>query len=224
MAFIHRHLRNVKARVMVAKGGEKLQKRVVCKIFIGKMKPMIHPFVAPAGKGYSEDDVYMIRARVIDHLDHKFPLIEFNEVEISQNQFNYVACGARSMLQQPELNDEQRGEAEGAVSGGSGGPTLTEQIARAIDGAGGGREGDEQGDGDAPAAGSGDEERSGGDPGPDGGTEDHDIAAGSTAHAKDAAAAEVDPSRHADGDNRPKDLQDQGPHDQRDRSAHDAAG
>jgi hypothetical protein len=212
MAFIKRRLRNVKARPLVTKEGEKLLKRVVCKVIIGdKMKPYFHKFVAPAGKGYTEDDVYMIRAQVIDHLDHKFPFIEFNEVEVGKDQFNYVACGARGMLHQPELSDGQRTEAEGADSGNAGG-SIAEQIAAALNRAGSSEpDHEQQSDGDASTAGTVagiKREPARWNTGASRGTEDPSVAAESTSEASTpAASTEEHPVRSADGIDLQKDLQ-----------------
>lgn len=103
---MRRRLRNVKPRVMIAKNGEKLHKRVEVKVII-QGKVQFHKFVCPAGKGYSEDDIYGIRARVIDHIDHRFPHFEFNEVQIAANAFNYIATGLRAETQ--EVINEQFG-------------------------------------------------------------------------------------------------------------------
>jgi hypothetical protein len=79
-----------------AKDGRKLWKRVTVKVIVGE-KTMPHQFVAPAGSGYSDVDIEGILERAIDYLDKKFPTLEFKQVPLSQNAFNFIAVGARHM-------------------------------------------------------------------------------------------------------------------------------
>jgi len=92
----------VKPRVGHDKNGNKLEKRIILKVIIGDIQKT-HIMTAPAGKGYSTEDVLDIRASAIDRLDTKYPMFEFNEVEVGKNQFNYIMCGTRKILHQPEL-------------------------------------------------------------------------------------------------------------------------
>jgi hypothetical protein len=214
MAYHNRRLRKVKPRVGRDGQGNKLEKRVLIKVIIGDIVTK-HVMVAPAGKGYSEDDIWEIRAHAIDRLDTKFPMFEFNEVEVGRNQFNYIMCGTRGVLPQPELNngttepDAESNSADHLEPGGSGesgAGSLREQIARALAGSGsrGGDHEGQPGDGDAIASGSG-EDRSGA-------TESADAAA--------ATATENDSSSRADGISEQNNLQEQGPHDGGDSPAH----
>ncbi len=77
-----------------AKDGKKLWKRVTIKVIVGD-KTMHHQFVAPAQRGYSESDIEETLERVIEYLDQKFPVLEFKQVKLSENAFNFIAVGPR---------------------------------------------------------------------------------------------------------------------------------
>lgn len=194
MAYHKRKLRNKKPRTLVAKDGEKLQKRVILKVIMGKMVK-VHTVTAPAGKGYSEEDIWEIRAHAIDRLDVKFPMFEFNEVEVGKNQFNYILCGTRGVLPQPELIDEPYREPEAAEdAGGNDGVTLRGQIAAALGG------------GDADVGGS---------------TED---TSGTTESTEDAAGAENNIGEPPNGSDSQESLRREGPHAGGSDAANDADG
>ena len=77
-----------------AKDGKKLWKRVTVKVIVGD-KTMHHQFVAPAQRGYSELDIEGILERAIEYLDQKFPVLEFKQMKLSENAFNFIAVGPR---------------------------------------------------------------------------------------------------------------------------------
>ncbi len=87
-----------------AKDGRKLWKRVTVKVIVGD-KTMHHQFVAPAGNGYSKSDIEETLERVIEYLDQKFPVLEFKQVNLLPNAFNFIAVGPR-----PSSQTEIRGE------------------------------------------------------------------------------------------------------------------
>jgi hypothetical protein len=87
-----------------SKDGKKLWKRVTVKVIIGE-KTMHRQFVAPAGNGYSESDIEETLWRVIEYLDKKFPVLEFKQVNLLPNAFNFIAVGPR-----PSAQAEIRGE------------------------------------------------------------------------------------------------------------------
>ena len=126
MAYHKRRLRNVKPRVLLTHDEEgelvKLVKRVNVKVIIqGKIQH--HKFVAPAGKGYSSQDIYDIRERCVNFLDHRFPHFEFSEVRIAEDAYNYIATELRPGAQ--EVIDGQFAEVRKQIertlaAGGSG--------------------------------------------------------------------------------------------------------
>lgn len=109
MAFVTRRLRKVKPRVLEAtKDGKsiKLHKQCFVKVIVqDKVQP--HRFVAPAGKGYSEDDIDDIREKCVDYLDKRFPHFEFKEVQIAANAFNYIAIELRGGQSTEEFMNDQ---------------------------------------------------------------------------------------------------------------------
>jgi hypothetical protein len=86
-----------------AKDGSKLWKRLEVKIIVGE-KVMPHVFRAPPKRGYSAADIEESLERVIEHLDAKFPTLEFKQVELARNKFNFIAIGAR---QNPEVKSDE---------------------------------------------------------------------------------------------------------------------
>ena len=66
------------------KEGERLHKRMFVKVII-KDKIQPHNFRAPAGKGYTEEDMAETRERVVEYLDQRFPHFDFKEVRIAPN-------------------------------------------------------------------------------------------------------------------------------------------
>lgn len=185
MAFHKRRLRNIKPRKLIARSGEKLQKHITLKVIIGDIVKT-HVMRAPAGSGYSEEDVWEMRAHAIDRLDVKYPMFEFNEVEVGKDQFNYIMCGTRGVLHQPELFDEPNREPEPEEdTGGNYQRSLREQIADAL-----------AGDRDA-IAGVGSEGRT---------AEGSAESVGGTAESTEGTAAEVDQRSTADGSDSPENL------------------
>lgn len=94
-----------------AKNGAKLWKRIEVKIIIGE-KVHRHHFVAPAQRGYSEKQIEETLEKVIEHLDDKFPLLDFKQVQLQPNAFNFIAIGARlqTKVQKETALAEIRGE------------------------------------------------------------------------------------------------------------------
>lgn len=81
-----------------AKDGSKLWKRVTVKVIVGE-KTLLHQFRAPVQRGYTESDIEETLGRVIEYLDQKFPKLEFKQVQLSENAFNFIAVGLRPQLQ-----------------------------------------------------------------------------------------------------------------------------
>jgi hypothetical protein len=91
-----------------AKDGSKLWKRLKVKIIVGE-KVMPHVFRAPPKRGYSAADIEESLERVIEHLDAKFPTLEFKQVELAGNKFNFIAIGAREREKvSPAISAEER--------------------------------------------------------------------------------------------------------------------
>lgn len=74
--------------------GEKMHKRVHVKVIVGS-KVMIHDFRAPAGKGYTEDDINNQLEKCAEHLEGKFPNLDFKLVALGENRFNFIAVGMK---------------------------------------------------------------------------------------------------------------------------------
>lgn len=118
MAFIVRHGKKRPPRALGVydkKTGEteKLHKRCTIKVIIGE-KVKLHQFVAPATRGYSEKDIEEILERIINYLDEKFPRLEFRQVDLLPNAYNFIAVGAR---QGAKDEAEKRNNAGGSESG-----------------------------------------------------------------------------------------------------------
>jgi len=94
MAQIHRKGKPHRPRVMRSGDGDKLYKHLTVKVIVGD-KTMRHQFVAPAGNGYSEVDIEGILERAIEYIDKKFPKLEFKQVCLGPNAYNYIATGER---------------------------------------------------------------------------------------------------------------------------------
>lgn len=78
----------------------RLYKRIQVKLIIGegkKQKLLRHQFVAPARRGYTEADIEETLDKVVDYLDKKFPNINFKQVNLAPNMFNFVAIGPREV-------------------------------------------------------------------------------------------------------------------------------
>jgi hypothetical protein len=82
----------------------KLYKRILVKVVIGE-KHYHHQFVAPAGRGYSEADIQKVLEDVIEHLDKKFPGLEFKQIDILPNQVNFVAFKEREAPEIPAAEE-----------------------------------------------------------------------------------------------------------------------
>ena len=83
------------------KDGDPLYKRVLFKVIIGKKVFHIR-FIAEPGRFYNSDGVELAIEKVIEDLDKKFPRLEFKQVDILPNQFNFIAIGVRQMPTPPE--------------------------------------------------------------------------------------------------------------------------
>jgi hypothetical protein len=83
------------------KDGDPLYKRVLFKVIIGKKVFHIR-FIAEPGRFYNSDGVELAIEKVIEDLDKKFPRLEFKQVDILPNQFNFIAIGVRQMPIPPE--------------------------------------------------------------------------------------------------------------------------
>jgi hypothetical protein len=92
-------------------GTEEVFKRIHCKVLIGK-KTFRFDFVAKPGRAYNGDDIERERGRVIDYIEEKFPKLEFREVQLLPNAFNYIVIGARN---ESEEETTQPAEAAGDV-------------------------------------------------------------------------------------------------------------
>jgi hypothetical protein len=64
-------------------------------VIIGE-KRLHHTARAEHGKAYTAANIETNIEGFIDHLDKRFPLIEFQMVELLPNKFNFIAVGARS--------------------------------------------------------------------------------------------------------------------------------
>jgi hypothetical protein len=71
-----------------------LYKRIHVKVIVGE-KVMRHDFCAPAQRGYSAKNIEETIEKIIEHLDDKFPTLEFRQVDILPNVVNFIACGVR---------------------------------------------------------------------------------------------------------------------------------
>jgi hypothetical protein len=95
-----RHKRGVRAPKKTA-DGEQLYKRVLFKVIIGKKIFHIR-FIAEPNRFYNSDGVEKAIELVIEDLDKKFPRLEFKQVDILPNQFNFIATGVRQPPKGPE--------------------------------------------------------------------------------------------------------------------------
>jgi len=93
----------------------KLYKRIHVKIIVGE-KVMRHDFCAPAQRGYSETNIDETIEKVIEHLDQKFPTLEFRQVDILPNVVNFIACGVR-----PKQGAQDEAKTVGGGKDGEGG-------------------------------------------------------------------------------------------------------
>lgn len=94
MSFVRRHGKKHKPITLKTADGDRLFKRCEIKVIIGD-KTYQHKFVAPAKRAYSASDIEDQLEKVINHLDEKFPLLDFKQVQIAPNAFNFIAIGPR---------------------------------------------------------------------------------------------------------------------------------
>jgi len=85
-----------------------LYKRIHVKVIVGE-KVMRHDFCAPARRGYCKANIEDTIEKVIEHLDQKFPTLEFRQVDILPNVVNFIACGTRP---QPGAQNEAKASGE----------------------------------------------------------------------------------------------------------------
>jgi hypothetical protein len=80
-----------KSRVPFRNADGRLYRHLDIKLIIGNdVKKKRH--TAAPGKGYSTQDIRDARDALIEELERKFPGVEFREVQILPNAFNYIAC------------------------------------------------------------------------------------------------------------------------------------
>lgn len=69
----------------------RLYKHLDIKLIIGdKIEKKRHN--APHGLGYTENDIRNACDQVIEHLEKNYPGVEFREVQIAANAFNYIGA------------------------------------------------------------------------------------------------------------------------------------
>ena len=188
------------------KEGERLHKRMFVKVVVqGKVQP--HNFTAPAGKGYTEQEMDETRERVVDYLDHRFPYFDFKEVQIAPNAWNYIATRTREVPKGAPTDAKRKA-------------ALADRIQEAIDASASGNAGTEHaGDsggnqtGESDAADQPDEQNgeAGGDGSAERSAEDNSAAAESSAAASGTAANTSAEREAADGVDCEERLHEQGP-------------
>jgi len=68
-------------------------------------------FRAQHNKGYTSSLIEHELGRVVDYIDKHFPTLEFRQVELAPNKFNFIACGARKAVTNvPTTSSEASGE------------------------------------------------------------------------------------------------------------------
>src|SRR6266436_6483984 len=94
-------------RVLRSGDDEKLYKQVLVKVIVGE-KTLVHKFVCPAQRGYSDVDIEAILERAVEYIDKKFPTLEFKEVLLGANAYNFIATGERETLEIEEQHAETK--------------------------------------------------------------------------------------------------------------------
>jgi len=79
-----------KPRVPFRNAHGRLYRSVEVKIIIGE-KVTKHHKSAPPGLGFTDLNIRDAADAMIEHLEKKFPGVEFREVQIAPNAFNYIA-------------------------------------------------------------------------------------------------------------------------------------
>ena len=110
-----RHSNSAKPRINFSAGGERIWKRLTIRV-IGpppedndKQQDFKWYPRAPAGRGYSEDDVQGVLEQCAMHLEKRFPVWEFRLVELGPDRFNFIFDRVKDvgevskMLERPAL-------------------------------------------------------------------------------------------------------------------------
>jgi hypothetical protein len=91
-------------------------KRIDFKVVVGG-KTFRFSFKAKDGCGYTEKEIEIQRGRVIDYIDEKFPTLEFREVQLLANVFNFIAIGVREKVNEEKSQIRQETHPETAGAG-----------------------------------------------------------------------------------------------------------
>lgn len=96
-----------KPRVPFRNSDGRLYRHLDIKLIIGNdVKKKRH--TAAPGKGFTEENIRDACDALIEQLEEKFPGIEFREVQILPNAFNYIACEPKKVKDGGQENSPVR--------------------------------------------------------------------------------------------------------------------
>ena len=94
-----RHIPNRhRGRPNASLGGEKLWRDATTRVVIPGQKDIVWRSHAPARRGYSEAGLDKMLDQVADHLEKRFPTIEFRVVELAPNRVNFIYAGRKESM------------------------------------------------------------------------------------------------------------------------------
>jgi len=82
--------------------GERLWREMRVRVCIPGMKDIVWRSHPPARRGYSAADLDKMLDQVAEHLEKRFPSIEFRMVELAPNMFNFIYEGKKEMSEAPK--------------------------------------------------------------------------------------------------------------------------
>lgn len=94
-------------RIKRSASGERLYRDFRVRVVIPSQKDIVWRSHPPAGRGWNEDDLDKMLDQVADHLEKRFPSIEFRVVELAPNHCNFIYEGRKEYtVEAPNLCPE----------------------------------------------------------------------------------------------------------------------
>jgi len=88
------------------KDGDSLYKRMTFKLVIPGQKPVVWQYLAKGkNRGFSEKAIENQLECVIEHINKSFLKLEFKQVQLLPNAYNFICTGKRESLEEKVLGE-----------------------------------------------------------------------------------------------------------------------